>query len=62
MPYVRYNDVRYGLHHINGDLFETDSLSLDNQETEITLVIGSVEQIFNIQVNTGVEENDLFGF
>lgn len=62
MPYVDYNGNQYALHQVDDDIYESDALVLNNDETEIMLRIGEKMVIYYIQINTGIEENDLFGF
>lgn len=60
IPFVKYNGVRYALNNVGGDTYETDALILDSHVQQISLSIGEVEKIYQLQVTTGVEENDLF--
>lgn len=62
IPYLRYNDKEYGLHHLEGSIFESDDLALDSNESSVTLVIGDVERDMKVEFSTGIEENDLFDF
>ncbi len=59
--YVMYNDTRYELSHLDGDNYETQSLNLDGNKQEITLVVGAKTQLFHIKLNLGGEIEDLFG-
>lgn len=62
-PFVTYNDVEYALHKVNGDLYESERLNLVSTSKRIELHIGEFKQIDNLNINTGVqEENDLFEF
>ena len=61
-PFVTYNDVDYALHNIGGDVYESERLNLVNTSTRIILHIGDFKQTDNLNINTGAQENDLFGF
>ena len=61
-PYVTYNDVDYALHNIGGDVYESERLNLVNTSTRIILHIGDFKQTDNLSINTGAQEDDLFGF
>lgn len=60
VPYVTYNNVKYKMHCVSGDVYETDDMILDEKETKLTLNIGDVEKVEKICISTGVVENDLF--
>ena len=60
-PLVTYNGVDYALHKTNGDVYESERLSLVSTSTRIILHIGDFKQTDNLDINTGVQENDLFG-
>ena len=61
-PYVTYNGVDYALHNMDGDVYESERLNLVNTSTRLTLRIGDFKQTDNLSINTGVQEDDLFGF
>lgn len=61
-PYVTYNGVDYVLHNMGGDVYESERLNLVSTSTRITLRIGDFKQTANLSINTGVQEDDLFGF
>lgn len=61
-PFVTYNDVDYALHNIGGDVYESERLNLVNTSTRIILHIGDFKQTDNLSINTGAQEDDLFGF
>lgn len=61
IPVVEYNGIRYGLHQVGGDVYESDALAVDDECKIVSLVIGSVSRIYNINVTTGAKEDDLFG-
>jgi hypothetical protein len=59
-PYIVYNNKRYELSkHTNGNYISTH-LSLVENITNITLYIGHDSQSFQLQINLGAEEDDLF--
>ena len=61
-PYVTYNGVDYELHNMDGDVYESERLNLVSTSTRIILHIGEFKQTDNLSINTGVQEDDLFGF
>lgn len=61
-PFVTYNDIDYALHNIGGDVYESERLNLVNTSTRIILHIGDFKQTDNLSINTGAQEDDLFGF
>ena len=61
-PYVVYNDVKYDLHKTHGNLFESERMTLVSTSTRITLHIGDFKQTDQLDISTGAQENDLFGF
>lgn len=61
-PMVKYNGVDYTLHKINGDIYESERLNLVSTSTRIILCIGEFKQIDKLNINMGVQEDDLFGF
>lgn len=61
-PFVTYNGADYRLHRIDGYVYESERLNLVNTSTRITLRIGDFKQIDDLSINTGVQEDDLFGF
>lgn len=61
-PYILYNGIKYPLHHVNGNIYESTELALDVTVNTVYLVVGSVEKIYKVTVSTGVEEDDLFDF
>ncbi len=61
-PFVTYNNVDYALHNIGGDVYESERLNLVNTSTRIILHIGDFKQTDNLSINTGAQEDDLFGF
>jgi len=61
-PHVIYNGKTYGMKHLSGEIYESEDLLLDKNETVISLQIGAVSKLWHIVVSTGVEEEDLFDF
>lgn len=62
VPRINYNGRVYQLHHLSGDVYETEDLILDVNCQDMSLSIGNVERPMRIKVSTGVQEDDLFGF
>ena len=62
VPRVNYNGRTYQLHHLSGDVYETDDLILDANCQDLSLSIGNIDRPMKIKVSTGVQEDDLFGF
>lgn len=62
VPNVVYNDVTYTLHRTKGDMFESERLNLVATASKIVLVIGDYKQTDSLNINIGVQEEDLFGF
>lgn len=61
-PYVTYDGVDYALHNTGGYVYESERLNLVNTSTRMTLRIGDFKQTDILSINTGVQEDDLFGF
>ena len=61
-PLVTYNGVDYTLHKTSGDVYESERMNFVSTSTKIILRIGDFQQTDNLSVNTGVLEDDLFGF
>ena len=49
-------------HKVDGDIYESERLNLGDTTTKITLRIGDFKQTDNLSINTGAQEDDLFGF
>jgi hypothetical protein len=62
IPYMEYNDLRYALHQIGNDLFESEPLVLNDQSNVVSLVIGNIIRHYTVDVSTGAKEDDLFDF
>lgn len=61
-PYITYNSVDYALHNLGGDVYESERLNLVSTSTRIILHIGDFKQTDSLSINTGAQEDDLFGF
>lgn len=61
-PFVAYNGRRYPLSPCGGAVYESADLQLDEKEGKVVLSIGGENRSFDIQVSTGVQEDELFGF
>lgn len=62
IPYAEYNGRRYNLHQ-SGDkeVFYTDALCVDVECKMVSITIGDVIRVYNINVSAGAVEDDLFG-
>ena len=61
-PYVMYGNKQYKLTK-TGNIYRSDKLALVAASTSVTLFIGSAyKQTFNLKINIGAEEDDLFDF
>lgn len=61
VPIVKYNDTEYRLHHIGSGIYESERLNLVDTARKATIIIGDFNQMDTLSVNTGVDEDDLFG-
>lgn len=61
VPIVKYNDTEYRLHHIGSGIYESERLNLVDTARKATIIIGDFKQMDTLSVNTGVDEDDLFG-
>lgn len=60
VPYVYYNGIKYNVHHLKGDIYETDNIMLKANVTEFKFQLGAIDRKMNISVATGIQEDDLF--
>lgn len=60
IPFIEYNDERYTLYQTGTDLFESEPLAVNEQFTDVSLVIGDVIRHYKVCVATGAKEDDLF--
>ena len=61
VPVIKYNDAEYRLHHIGSGIYESERLNLVDTARKVTIIIGDFKQVDTLSVNTGVDEDDLFG-
>lgn len=61
-PYVLYNNTKYNMYHLNGDIYESEDMILDANTTTISIVVGDDSREMKIKVSTGVLEVNLFDF
>ena len=62
VPYVLYNGTKYSVHHLNGDIYETEDIMLDANVTDFSLQLGGIVRPMRIKVTTGIHEEDPFNF
>ncbi|MBR6930697.1 MAG: BREX-4 system phosphatase PglZ [Bacteroidales bacterium] len=61
-PYILYGNNRYNLTK-TGDIYRSDNLVIVAATRTVTLYIGTAcEQTFDLKINIGAEEDDLFDF
>ena len=60
IPVVEYDGIRYALHQVGGDVFESDALAVNDHCSIVSLVIGNVIRSYNINIIMGAKEDDLF--
>ena len=61
IPVLEYDGIRYALHQISGDLFESEPISVKEQCDIVSLIIGNVIRDYRVSITTGAKEDDLFG-
>ena len=61
IPYIEYNGVEYVLHKVGDCLYESERINIVATSTKIALRVNNYIQYDTIVINTGVEEEDLFG-
>lgn len=62
IPYAEYNGRRYNLHQSDDkEVFYTDALCVDAECKTVSITIGDVIRVYNINVSAGAVEDDLFG-
>lgn len=61
-PKVRYNNCIYHLNHISDNTYESVKLDLEQSITKIDVIIGNYEESFDIDINLGAQEADIFDF
>ncbi len=62
VPKVNYNGVDYLLHKKQGNVYESERLNLVGTAKRVTLIIGDFKQTDQLDINMGVQEDDLFDF
>lgn len=62
IPYVTFNNIRYELHKIGPDTYETDPLQLDGDAADVALWVGNISRIYRVKIFTGIHTDDLFEF
>lgn len=60
-PLIEYNNATYALMQDSGDVFVSEKLNLVDTAADITLRIGNYSKTFKVKLNTGAEEDDIFG-
>ena len=61
IPYIEYNGVECVLHKVGDCLYESERINIVATSTKIALRVNNYIQYDTIVINTGVEEEDLFG-
>jgi len=61
-PYLDYHGITHELHGVSNDVYESDDLTLDANDSRIVLRIGDVVRDYHVDIQTGVKEDDLFDF
>ena len=62
VPYILYNGVKYNVHHLSGDTYETDDIILNANILDFMLQLGGIVRPMKIKVKTGIQEEDPFDF
>lgn len=60
IPVIEYDGIRYSLHQKGNELFESDSIAVNEHCDMVSLVIGNVIRHYKISIITGAKEEDLF--
>lgn len=62
-PYILYNGKHYNLTKTIGDKYQSDNIDIIAAVTSVSICIGdNYKQNFNLKINIGAEEDDLFDF
>lgn len=59
-PYILYNGQRYDMHPEGGDIWSSSPLVIASNVTNGKIVIEDYPHDFNVKLNLGIEEDDLF--
>ncbi len=62
IPYVLYDGKPYKLHHIDGDIFESEPLIVNREEKMVAITIGNRSIENEIEISAGAVEDDPFAF
>lgn len=62
IPYAEYNGIRYNLHQSDDkEVFYTDELCVNAECRTVSITIGDVSRLYNVDISAGVVEDDPFG-
>ena len=62
-PHVVYNGTKYALKHLTDNTYRSEELTIVPGSNRITLCIGeNFRKTYNLKINVGAEEEDLFDF
>ena len=61
IPVLEYDGIRYALHQVNGEIFESEPIAVNEHCDTVSLVIGSIIRPYRVSISTGAKEEDLFG-
>ncbi len=61
-PQLKYGGRYYKLEKVDSELYESETLASNENDDDISVVVGSVIRTFKIVWQVGAQENDLFDF
>lgn len=61
-PQILYNGIIYSLKKVTGNHYVSARMSLNKDNTIVTLIIGHQQQDYKVSIKMSVEETDLFDF
>lgn len=61
IPVLEYDGIRYALRQVSGEIFESDSIAVNENCDTVSLVIGGIIRHYKVNITTGAKEDDLFG-
>lgn len=61
IPVLEYDGIRYALHQVNGEIFGSEPIAVNEHCDTVSLVIGSIIRPYKVSISTGAKEEDLFG-